>query len=115
MSGIEAEALDVPADELPGLGAAGETVWPVTPWSLPLRAALVTAADETVTHLHLREPTVAEFEQIIAWPLATRRRYSVSLITGLPMGDVARVAVGDVVRAEAYLTSFFDIGQVIGV
>lgn len=111
-------------DTDPGAGA-GETdgeaaadfalAWPAPTWDMELRAPLVTKAEETLTHLNLREPTMAEFETIMAWPAATRRRKAVSLIAAVTMDDVARIGVGDVVRAEAYLTSFFDVGQVIGV
>lgn len=107
---------ETPDDIADGAAAPDFIVaWPPATWDMPLRKPLVTAADETVTHLNLREPTMDEFEQIMAWPEATRRRKSVSLIACLTMKDVAKIGVGDVVRAEAYLTSFFDVGQVIGV
>ncbi|MCW5761036.1 MAG: phage tail assembly protein, partial [Phenylobacterium sp.] len=75
---------------------------------------LVTAAGETVTHLHLREPTGDEWEQMCRWPEATRRRHAIELITAIPKGDLGKVGIGDLVRAEVYLGSFFDIGQVLG-
>lgn len=92
-----------------------EVEWPPETWLMPLRRTLKTKADETIASLSLREPTMDEFEQIMRHPAETRRRFSVSLIAGLPMSEVAKIGVGDVVRAEAYLTSFFDVGQVIGV
>lgn len=108
---------ETPDDDVSAGAAEGEfaITWPASTWDMPLRKSLVTAADETITHLNLREPSMDEFEQIMAWPATTRRRKSVSLIAGLPMNEVAKIGVGDVVRAEAYLTSFFDVGQVIGV
>lgn len=71
--------------------------------------------DQAITSLSLREPTMAEYEEIMATPAALRIRKTVSIISALPMNVVAKIGVGDVVRAEAYCSSFFDIGQVIGV
>lgn len=91
-----------------------EIAWPPAEFELRLRRP-VTWKEETFESLPLREPTLAEFERILAQPEAKRRCASVSIVTGIPEGAVRMMDIGDVVRAEAYLTSFFDIGQVIGV
>lgn len=100
------DGLEIPIADLPA--------WPDAEWDLLLRKPLAKKDGATITSIMLREPTGAEWEEIMAHPVATRRRYSISIIGGVPMGDLARVGIGDLVRGEAYLTSFFDVGQAIG-
>lgn len=103
-------------EDLEGLARADDAppAWPAPEWDLELRKPLAKKDGSTITSIMLREPTGAEWEDIMAHPVATRRRYSISRIGGVPMGDLAGVGIGDLVRGEAYLTSFFDIGQAIG-
>ena len=88
--------------------------WPEPTLDIVLRNP-VTIGEETYDRLCLREPTAGEWEEIFAHPSATRRRYAVSRIAGVPMNAVKVMGVGDVVRAEAYLSSFFNIAQVMSV
>lgn len=90
-----------------------EIAWPPATFELMLRKP-VTFAGEVYDRLSLREPTDAEMETIFKAPEGTARRVSIATVTGIPTGAVALMAIGDTVRAEAYLLSFFDIGQVIG-
>lgn len=90
-----------------------EIRWPPETFELMLRKS-VTHLDVTYDRLSLREPTDQEFEQIMKAPEGTKRRFAVSLVTGIPSGAIAQMGIGDTVRAEAYLLSFFDIGQAIG-
>lgn len=88
--------------------------WPPADFDMPLRAP-VSLGGETYDSLSLREPTGDEWEKILAVPEAQRRRKAVSLVAGVPMGACALMGIGDLVRAEAYLNSFFETGQLIGV
>lgn len=96
---------DPSADELPP--------WPPAEFELILRKP-VDSPDGKIASIMLREPNGLEWEEIMATPTATRRRFGVSKIGGVPMKVCAQIGIGDLVRGEAYLTSFFDIGQVIG-
>lgn len=89
-----------------------EVAWPEPDLTVPLRRP-VEFKGETYEHLQLREPTGAEWELIFAHPVKTRRRFGVSLISGVPMGACALMGIGDLVVAEAYLNSFFEVGQAI--
>lgn len=93
--------------------AEGDT-WPASAWDMPLRTP-VQHAGVTYDRLSLREPTDAEFEQIMAQPDGKKRRFAISYITGVPTEVVDVIGIGDTVRAEAYLLSFFGIGQGSGV
>lgn len=88
--------------------------WPPEEFVLPLRQP-VTHAGETFTEVTLREPTGLEWEKILAQPEGLRRRFAVSHIGGVPMAACALIGIGDLVRGENYLNSFFEVGQVIGV
>lgn len=92
---------------------AGPT-WPEPEFDLPLRKPL-DLPDGAISSLHLREPTGSEWEQIMAQPVATRRRYAVSLIAGVPMKACGAIGIGDLVRGEEYLNGFFEVGRTIGV
>ena len=87
--------------------------WPADRFELELRKP-VQFADETFSVLMLREPTCGEWEEIFAQPVQLRRRFAVSRIAGIPMKAVAMMGIGDVLRGEAYLNSFFEVGQAIG-
>lgn len=91
-----------------------EIAWPPAEFELMLRAP-VELAGQTYDRLPLREPTDDEWTKIMAAPEGQRRRLGIFLVTGIPQGAVAKMGIGDTVRAEAYLSSFFDIGQAIGV
>ena len=101
-------------DEIEGHEAAPSPAWPPAEYELVLRKP-VTLDGVTVDRLQLREPTCWEWEQIVAQPIEKQRRYGVQLITGVSINLVAKMGIGDVVRAEKYLLSFFDMGQSIGV
>lgn len=104
-------------DELEGLedsAVEAAQVWPDREFELVLRKAVARPEGGDLTSIMLREPTGAEWEDIMACEVALRRRYSVSRIGGVPMKLCALIGIGDLVRGEAYLTSFFDVGQAIG-
>jgi len=86
--------------------------WPDPEFELVLRKP-VEHADETITSVMLREPTGGEWEEIFAQPEKLRRRYAVSRVGGIPMAVAAKIGIGDLVRGEAYLNSFFEVGLVI--
>lgn len=87
--------------------------WPTATFVLPLRKP-IEVAGVTYGELKLREPTDDEWTDIFAQPPEKRRRYAVARVTGLPSDQLGRVGIGDLVRAERYLSAFFDVGQAIG-
>lgn len=93
--------------------AAEEIKWPAAEFELKLRRP-IKIVDEEVDTILLREPTGEEWEKMIAHPAPTRRRYGVSLIGGIPMKSAAQILIGDLVRGEEYLNSFFEVGLTIG-
>ena len=97
-------------DGLEDLADAEPPAWPAATWDMPLRVALKLPDDSRIERLQLREPTCQEWEEIQAHPTPTRRRYAVSRIAGVPMNAMANMGIGDVVRAEEYIASFFGVG-----
>lgn len=93
--------------------AAAPPEWPEPEFELTLRKP-VTFKDETYSVVLLREPTGAEWEEMLAQPTAIRRRFMISKVGGIPMAATALIGIGDLVRGETYLMSFFDTGQAIG-
>jgi hypothetical protein len=106
-------SLNSDEDEL-DLEPAERPQWPEPEFDLPLRKPL-DLPDGPVDSLRLREPTGFEWEQIMATAVATRRRFAVSLIAGIPMKACGQIGIGDLVRAEEYLNGFFAVGRTIGV
>lgn len=104
----EADGADV--DDAPEV----DIQFPPEEFELVLRKP-VELGGETYDRLQLREPTDEEWEKVMAAPDGKRRRVGLALVSGIPEKAIAKMAIGDTVRGEAYLTSFFDIGQVIGV
>lgn len=111
MSGIDDDEV---RDEADVVGPDLELKWPPETFELTLRKPVI-FKDLSYDALSLREPTDREFELIMKAPEGERRRTAIALVAGIPAGAVALMGIGDTVRAEAYLLSFFDIGQVIGV
>lgn len=93
----------------PATGAA----WPPAEFELVLRKP-VSLDGVTVDRLQLREPTCWEWEQIVGQKVENQRRFSIQLISGVSSKLIAQMGIGDVVRAERYLLSFFEVGQAIG-
>lgn len=87
--------------------------WPPSELVLVLRSPVTDKAGSEIAELHLREPTDDEWTKFSDHPEATRRRYAISTIAKIPMEAAAKIAIGDAVRAEAYLGSFFEFGQAI--
>lgn len=107
-----------PEDEAPAAAAPAEISAPAIKWPDPtlfleLRTPVENADGTPVTVLQLREPTGAEWDEILAHPDASRRRFGVSKVSGLPMATVGKIGIGDLLVAEDYMLSFFDIGQEI--
>jgi hypothetical protein len=100
-------------DEFEDLEAAVAEAWPPGEFELVLRKP-VSLDGVTVDRLQLREPTCWEWEQIVAQPIDKQRRFGVQLISGVSIKLIAQMGVGDVVRAEKYLLSFFEVGLRIG-
>lgn len=92
---------------------AVEFDFPPAEFELVLRKP-VEHAGETYDRLHLREPTDEEWEKIMSKPDREHRRFGLALISGVPEKAIAKIGIGDTVRGEAYLASFFDIGRVRG-
>lgn len=88
--------------------------WPPSAVEMELRMP-IEFADAQISTLSLREPTCGEWEEILAAPDHQQRRKAVSLVAGIPMKAIAMMGIGDVVRAEEYISAFFEIGQKIGV
>lgn len=107
MSKIDDEVEDPEAKGL------AEIKWPEPEFELVLRKP-IKVADETVSTILLREPTTGEWEQMMAHPVPTRRRYCVSLIGAVPFKALAAAPIGDLVRGEEYINSFFEVGVAIG-
>jgi hypothetical protein len=104
-------ATDAEADGEEILGAE-EIAWPPEELEIELRKP-VEFKGEVYDRLRLREPTVAQWEKIMAEPRESARRFAVSLVAGVPMAAVGLMGIGDIVRAEEYLSSFFEAGQKI--
>ena len=111
MSRTEDEA-DLGGEDLGDFLAAEGPAWPPAEFLLELRRP-ITFKEETFSVLSLREPTGGEWEEIFDHPTKTRRRFAVSRIAGIPMGAAALIGIGDLVRADNYLASFFEVGQKI--
>ena len=91
-----------------------EQPWPPAEFELVLRKP-ISLEGVTVDRLQLREPTCWEWEQIVGRAVSEQRRFGVQLISGVSTKLIAQMGIGDVVRAERYLLSFFEVGQAIGV
>jgi hypothetical protein len=87
--------------------------WPEAEFDLVLRRP-ITVGEDTVDRLQLHEPDGGQWEDIMAHSVATRRRYAVSRVSGVPMAACKQIGIGDLVRAEEYLNSFFEVGRAIG-
>lgn len=87
--------------------------WPPAELVLTLRAPVTDKAGTEYAELHLREPTDDEWTKFSEHPEETRRRFAIHTIAKIPMEVAARLGIGDAVRAEAYLGSFFEFGQAI--
>lgn len=109
------ETTDGPAPEGQLVTADLELKYPPAEWDMPLRKP-VEHLGETYDRLQLRELTDDQWGLVMeATEGGPRRRKAISLAAGVPEGAVAKMGIGDTARAEAYLVSFFDIAQVIGV
>lgn len=89
--------------------------WPQPEWDMPLRKPVPLLEGGEVASLSLREPTDAEWEEAQGKERGLARRFLISKVCGLPLQVVARIGIGDTIRAEEYLVSFFAFGQAIGV
>lgn len=107
--GFDAERIEAAIDLLAGVQVEA---WPADRFEIELRKP-VELKGESYEVLSLREPTGAEWEEIFEHPLKTRRRFAISRIAGVPMGVTGQVGIGDLIRGEAYLNSFFELGQTI--
>jgi hypothetical protein len=85
--------------------------WPPSELTLTLRTPVVDAAGSEITELSLHEPTDDEWMAVMAHEVETRRRYAISRIAALPMTTVAKIKIGDVLRAENYLWGFIEVGR----
>jgi hypothetical protein len=109
------ETTDGPGPEGQLVAADLEIRYPPPEWEMPLRKP-VEHLGETFTSLQLRELTDDQWGLVMeAAEGGPRRRKAISLASGVPEGAIAKMGIGDTARAEAYLVSFFDIAQVIGV
>lgn len=104
-----AEAADAAAED----PEDSAPTWPPAELVLTLRKPITDAAGGAVAELHLREPTDDEWVKFSAFPEETRRRQAISLITKIPLETIARIGIGDTVRAENYFQAFFMLGQAI--
>jgi hypothetical protein len=97
------------------LAQLAKPTWPQADWEMPLRKALTLPEGGEIASLQLREPTEAEWETAKAKEPALQRRSLIAAVSGVPVQVVARMGIGDAVRAEEYLSSFFAAGLAIGV
>jgi hypothetical protein len=98
------------------LQAAG-SAYPPSEFTLVLRKPITDQAGGEIVELRLHEPTEDEWVKIGQYKDAdhgdrrTARRFMVSLVAGVPMGAVAKMAIGDVATAEEYILAFFATGE----
>lgn len=107
---VNPEDDDIDLDALEDVAPA----WPAREFELILRRPVTLPDGAEISSIMLREPTGAEWEEIMEHPVRSRRRFGISRVGGVPMKTCAAIGIGDLVRGEAYLTSFFEVGQAIG-